>query len=603
MVPTEEIKNRLDVADVIGGYVKLEKAGVNYRARCPFHNEKTPSFFVSPSRQIWRCFGGCSEGGDMFKFIMKIEGLEFRDALRLLAEKAGVKLEKQDPKLISERSTLFDINEEAAGFYEQNLESEEGTRARVYLKERGLTDASIKKFRLGFAPDSWRALSTHLIQLGYKLNDIEKAGLVIKKTTGARPETAENYYDRFRSRIMFPITDTNGRVVGLTGRILEDRKTEAETTNKETDSAPPAKYMNSPETAIYEKGTILYGLDRAKMEIKKRDACVLVEGNLDLIMSHQVGVTHVVATSGTALTDRQLRIIKRYTNNLSISFDMDEGGENATKRGIDLALRQGFTIKVIRIPDAKPGTGRYLAKDPAEYIKMHPGEWEKHLGEAESIFEFYLESAFGKFKGESAEWKKKIATLLLPELKKIPHKIEQAHWIAELAARLKVSEEDVRNELERISAPPSVKKEAFPLSPTRERKKARKDLLEERLLFILLNHPQKLVWAKESNAPLSREGEEAIRYLESETNDPSRLSPEVKELIDSLSLYSIYEESEEIDYDEEADYIVKELKSLLLKEELTRLSFDIQEAERNGNEKVATKLLKKFQAMSTGLYV
>ncbi len=593
MSPVEEIKNKLDIVEVLGGYVKLEKAGINYRARCPFHNEKTPSFFVSPSRQMWRCFGGCSEGGDMFSFIMKIEGMEFVDALRLLAEKAGITLKKQDPRIISERAKLYDIVAEAAEFFTNQLASTDtGKKVVTYLDKRGVHEKSIKDFQLGYALDSWQSLFSHLTQLGYKAEDIEKAGLVIKKTT-------DKYYDRFRKRIMFPITDISGKVVGFTGRIFEEPQSMGSSPAakpgtvrypaKSDAGRHLAKYMNSPETPTFNKGSILYGLDRAKLDIKKQDACVLVEGNLDVIMSHQAGVTNAVATSGTALTEWQLRIIRRYTDTLVISFDMDEGGENAALRGIDLAEAQGFNIKIVRLPEAK---------DPAEYIQKQPDEWQKRIGEAQSIYEYYLEYALKTYGTDEAYSKKKVAGFILPKLKRIPNKIEQAHWVAELAGRLKVTEEDIRYELDKVAVP--AEREEHPVSGQKTQQKPRRELLEERLLLVLMNHPKKLALFKKSGLSLSLQGEEVIQYLGSKTKDQN-VSPEVKELIDSLSLYSEYEKEQDIDYDEEIEFIIKELKTLSFKEELGKLSSDIQEAERTGDEKSARELLEKFQTISKGL--
>jgi len=364
--PIDEIKNRLDIVEVVGSYIKLQRAGANFRALCPFHSEKTPSFFVSPARQIWHCFG-CGKGGSIFNFIMEIEGVEFGDALRILAQRAGVELKRQPPELRTQRQRLYEISEWATRFFEKQLEgSSLGKEAKKYLLSRGINEESIKKWRIGYSPDTWEGLSNFLVSKGYKKEELEQAGLAIKSDQGS-------FYDRFRGRIIFPIFDLNSQVVGFSGRIF-----------KTTD---PAKYINTPNTLIYDKSRILYGLDKAKVEIRKKESCILVEGNTDVIITQQAGWENAVATSGTALTPFQLKILKRYSDNLLIAFDMDLAGETATKRGIDLAQTQGFNIKVVRLPEGK---------DPAETIAMNPNQWEKAINSAVSILDFYFETAFAK---------------------------------------------------------------------------------------------------------------------------------------------------------------------------------------------------------------
>src|SRR3989338_2394622 len=311
-----KIKDRLDVIDVISGYLKLEKAGINFKARCPFHNEKTPSFVVSPERQVWHCFG-CSKGGDMFTFIQDIEGVEFPEALRVLAAKAGIELDlsARDRSAFGgkdDKTKLYEICESATKFFEKQFLSSTGKLALAYLKKRGVVDSTIKEFRLGFAPNDWNALGIFLKNFGYNDSEIVDAGLAIKRNEGS------GVYDRFRSRIMFPIFDLNGQIVGFTGRAFEPRpefiqgqnSTSTHSTKSQggepvestgSGQAEPAKYINTTQTIIYDKSRILYGLNKAKMDIKQTDQCILVEGNMDALMSYQAGVKNVVATSGTAL--------------------------------------------------------------------------------------------------------------------------------------------------------------------------------------------------------------------------------------------------------------------------------------------------------------
>ena len=299
----DEIKSKVDIVEIIQEYIQLKPAGANWKAPCPFHNEKTPSFMVSRDKQIFHCFG-CGEGGDIFTFVQKIENIDFPEALKILAEKAGVKLKKIDPTLVSQKTKLMDICHLAAEFFHKALtSSKEGQISRDYIAKRKLSPQTLADFKIGYAPDSWDLLLNLLRKKGYKDNDIFLAGLVVKNDRG-------QLYDRFRQRLMFPIFDQHGNIVGFTGRILD--------ASKENQGG---KYVNTPQTLIYNKSLIAYGLDKAKSEIKKQDLVVVVEGNMDVIASHQAGIKNVIASSGTALTLEQLKILQRYSNNLALAFD------------------------------------------------------------------------------------------------------------------------------------------------------------------------------------------------------------------------------------------------------------------------------------------
>ncbi len=439
----EQIKSRLDVVDVISGYIKLQRSGVNFKARCPFHNEKTPSFYISPERQIWHCFG-CSKGGDMFGFIKEIEGVEFPEALRILAQKAGVELAAFDPAIRNEKTKLYEICETAARFFEKQLhQSQTGQKALAYLKDRGLSDETIKEFRLGFAPDDWHALGTFLNQCGYTYKEITDAGLMVAKE--------DRHYDRFRSRITFPIFDLNGQIVGFTGRVFDAVPTRKAvgTPTSDSDQAAKgldenqsvgAKYINTPQTLIYDKSRILYGLHRSKMEVKSADQCVLVEGNMDALMSHQGGVRNVIATSGTALTQEQLRLLQRYTTNLNFCFDADQAGALATRRGIGLALGQNFTVRVTELNDPE-------CKDPADYVKRYGAKWGDVVRAARPVIEYYFEKARRTFDPASAESKKSLLAAVAPLVRRLASRVEQAHWVGQLAAFLRVPEQAVQADI------------------------------------------------------------------------------------------------------------------------------------------------------------
>jgi len=578
--PVEEIKNRLDIVEVIGGYIKLQKAGVNYRAICPFHSEKRPSFFVSPSRQIWHCFGGCSEGGDIFKFVMKIEGVEFGDALRILAHKAGVELKRQ-PESASwrtERQRLYEICELAAKFFEKQLEeSKVGKEAREYLLSRGITEESLKRWRVGYAPDTWEGLSDFLTSKGYQKEEIEKAGLILKSEKGS-------FYDRFRGRIVFPIFDLNFQVIGFGGRVF-----------REKDKKEIAKYVNTPQTLLYDKSRILYGLNKTKVEIRKKDSCILVEGYIDLIMVSQAGFENVVATSGTALTPFQLKILKRYTENLLTAFDMDVAGDTATKRGIDLAQIHGFNVKVITLPQGM---------DPADMILKDQKGWTDSLEKAKSIMDFYFESTFSKFDKENPEGKQEISKVLLPVIKRIPNKIVQSHWIGQLAKKIGVKDEDIAEELKKIKLDGYA--EVYGLEPEEIKElppKTRRELLEERLVILALkSSPAKEIIQEKEITCCSSQIKEILNNIKKGKEFDSKETP--SELIDfynRLCLQSEIEEIEEKEIVPELRNCLKEIQNLDVKNQLNQLSQDIKRAEEEKDFKKIEELTKKFHLLTQNL--
>ena len=541
----EQIKSRLNIVDVVGEYIKLEKAGINYRALCPFHNEKTPSFFVSPSRQMWHCFGGCNEGGDIFKFVMKIEGIEFIDALKLLAKKAGVQLKTSSKKyeeIKTQREKLLDICKKATIFFSTQLnKSKTGLEAKDYLMKRGLKEETIKEWKIGYAPSTWDSLCNYLIGLGYERKDIIDAGLA-----------SEKFFDRFRSRIIFPICDFNGQPVGFTGRVFN--------------SDDEAKYLNTPNTLLYDKSQALYGLDKAKVEIRKNDSCVLVEGNVDCIMSHQSGVKNCLAVSGTALTLAHLGIIKRFSNNLILSFDMDLAGNNATKKGIDMALRNGFNVKVISMNSEK---------DPADIIlSSGEDEWKKIIKEAKPINQFYFDLSFKNRDVKSVEDQKKIVSELLPIFKKIDNTIEQTYWIQKLAEKLSIREDDIRQEMKKVNLPKQeveVQKE--------KTGKSRKELLEEAILSMVLVEPSMV-------ETLTEEQKRLFTFLEKENNDSY------------IIMKSELLKEEDIDINEEWRKCVYEIEKIYKEEKRKKIMADIKEKEKEGSFEEVKKLLLEFNKLT-----
>ncbi len=587
----QEIKDKLSVLDVVGSYVKLTKTGINYRGICPFHSEKGPSFFVSPGRQMWKCFG-CGKGGDIFEFIKEIEGIEFGDALKILAGKAGVELRKENPKLKSERKKLYEICDLACSFFEKQLgNSAYGKEAKDYLLKRGITEESIKKWRLGYSPDTWQGLSDFLVGRGYTREEIVKAGLAVPSEKGNNP------YDRFRGRIIFPIFDLNSQAVGFTARVFKD-----------ADKKETAKYINTPQTLLYDKSNILYGLNFAKLAIRKNNQCVLTEGNTDAIMCQQAGFENTVAVSGTALTERHLNILKRYTENLVLAFDMDSAGDTATKRGIDLAIFQGFNIKVIH---------NYLgAKDPAEIILENPKIWEESLNNVVEIMDFSFSSALSKFDKNTPQGRKEIKAAVYPRINVIPNVIEQAKQFQKLARIFNVKEEDIRTDFndwkrnnQNKDRPMSgvLSEKILSINKNDLTPEGRKKLLEDKIISLVLKNPENLslIDITYNSFFSSKVGSliESIRQsAQRRGNDPQAIladldQNEYKSLLNELALKA------EVDYQEdeedEIQLCISSLKDIELRNKLNEISGAIQ---LETDEEKRQDLIKEFSNKAKELH-
>ncbi len=471
--PVEEVKSRLDIAEVIGEYIPLKPSGPErLRARCPFHNEKTPSFMVSRDRQIFHCFG-CGEGGDVISFVQKMEGLEFPDALRLLAKKANIELPSFDPKLNSERAAVLEALKLAASFYhEVLLRATTAEQARRYVsKARRLNENTVEQFQLGFAPDAWDSLTVALKKRGVTEAHLVSAGLAVRREKG------EGVYDRFRNRLMFPIRDAHGSVVGFGGRAMDEKE--------------PAKYINTPQTLVYNKSTILFGLDTAKHEIRKQKVAVIVEGYMDCISSHQAGVTNVVASSGTALTDGQVLLLKRYAPTVALAFDMDPAGETAAKRGIAVAWKEGLDVKVISLP---------FGKDPDECIKQDPEGWFNAIGKAQPILDFYFSRTLDSRDRTNVQHKKEAAKILLPILATVADAIEQTHYVQKLARWLNVDEHILHQKLQPPKRKAGAEEKPVPVVDRKER-------LSQRLIGVLQLEPSAIPQAQQLLPPEALNGQ------------------------------------------------------------------------------------------------
>ncbi|MBU2081677.1 DNA primase [Patescibacteria group bacterium] len=471
MNSSDEIKSKLDIVEVIREYIQLKAVGINFRACCPFHHEKSPSFTVSPEKQIWHCFG-CQKGGDVFSFVMEMEGISFVEALRMLASKAGVILKKADPAITSQRNRLLDVSELASKYFHKVLlDSSIAESARQYLKDRGLIEDTINNWAIGYSPDGWENLVNFLKERGFNENEIFLAGLSIKK------ERSVGFIDRFRGRIMFPLSDVNGNVVGFSARVMPNK----EATEK------LGKYVNTPQTMIYDKSKILFGLDKAKMAIKREDMAVLVEGQMDAITAHQAGFTNVIASSGTALTADQVAIIKRYSSNLFLAFDMDKAGDLAAERGITQAMQAEMNIKVIKIP---------LGKDPDEFIKSNADEWPNVIATAKPMMQYYFDKTFVKFDSDQYNDKSHAIKILFPVIAKLGSKIEQDYWIKQLSQITNITEAVLKEDFIELEkklkniVPVIVNNRS--LVDSKIVKQNREEMLSELLLALIIKHSSQI---------------------------------------------------------------------------------------------------------------
>jgi len=477
----DEIKTRLDLAETIGKEVTLKRAGSTLKGLCPFHTEKTPSFVVFPHSNTWHCFG-CGEGGDIFSFVMKRENLSFSEALHLLARQAGVELHKPDEADVAaaqEREQLLALLSTAAATYHQWLiDGKMGVAARNYLERRKISPATVEQFQLGYAPPQWDGLLRTLASRGIQPAALEKVGLVIARDNGG-------HYDRFRNRLLFPIRDPQGKVIGFGGRALDD------------DTQP--KYLNSPQTALFDKGRVLFGLDLAKEAIRKADSVIIVEGYMDVLTAHQHGFQNVIASMGTALTREQFRTLKRLTRSLVFALDADQAGSTATQRGLERA-REALDQKTVPVI-----TSRGLVRqehevdadihvlvlpegmDPDDLIKQQPAQWQQLVQSALPVVDYLFSRAIRDFDPQSAKAKSRLTEELLPVIADILDAVQRVHYLQKLAQLVRVDERVLDQQLARMRRP---RAEAAPATDKEEQAQASMAFgLEEYCLFLLLVRP------------------------------------------------------------------------------------------------------------------
>lgn len=575
----DDIKQRLDIVELASDYIPdLKKVGRNFKALCPFHPETVGSFYIFPERQSWHCFGACGTGGDIFSFVMKKEGVDFGEALRILAEKSGVPLtDKRDSAKEEATDRLKRINEAAAQYYHQFLlHSSQAQEARNYLAKRGISEEIIDKFYLGFSPDSWEALRGELIKTGYQEKDLISAGLLVVKDNGGT-------YDRFRNRLMFPIRDVAGRVLGFGGRSLDD-------------SLP--KYLNSPQTALFDKSNTLYGIDLAKGAIRKQDLAVLVEGYTDVLAAHQYGYSNVVASLGTALTEKHIGIIKKLTTSLTLALDADAAGEMATLRGIEVASHT-FDQKVIPLPTPQ-GFVKYEnlldaeikvmvlppGKDPDDIIKENPEEWENLLQEASPVIDYTFNLVVSNTNLTNPIDKSRAVDQLLPVINEIKHPVRQAHYLQKLSRLVSVDEHTLASALKRIRPSKKRRDDMMPTASAPATTLSTRDHLADYCLSLLIRSPKLQSYAAELSADYFENIESRVLFL-AWNEDPDldsmrqRLDAALQEYLDILLAKPVPPMTEEEEGKAIAD-CTRRLKMRWLKELKSKEKVLISDAQAEG---------------------
>ena len=614
----EEIKARIPIEELIGSYVKVEKSGKSYKARCPFHNEKTASFFISPERGGYYCFG-CGAKGDIFSFVEQFEGLDFKGALKILADRAGIPL-VVDQKTDSERDQFFKITEEVAKYFEEQFSKSK--EAQDYIKGRGIKPETRQAFRIGWAPEGWQNLLNYLKKKGWNENVIEKAGFIKKseknddglaksisqisashtpsRVTAPTP-AVPRYYDRFRGRVIFPITDSSGRVVAFTGRILHD-------------DGKSAKYLNSPETPIFTKSQILFGLDKAKSEIKRLNYSILVEGQMDLVLSHQVGVKNTIAASGTALTDQvldeagvvsNLGMVRRLSPNMIIALDSDKAGRTATMRAVAAtALGMGMSVKI-----ADASADGYGGKDPADLIVQDPEIWKNVLKNSKHVIEFELTNIMRDVT-DLRLYGRSIRDRIFPFLSKIDSDMDKAYYLKIIAEKAKLNEQSVWDDLRKYEkankAQVVTQNSQNNISSNNlksgsnnsiEKTTNRFDLVERRMFGLLQVMENGALEGEQALVEKVKGYREQVKKIAGNNYEEiiKRITPILSDVtFEAESLYGNDKGRIEIHMKE----LLKNFELDFINDELSKAMTDLRQAEKDGKNDVVAELAKKCQVLS-----
>ncbi|MBF8250207.1 MAG: primase, primase protein [Candidatus Levybacteria bacterium] len=582
-----QIRERIDLVSFISEYISLKKMGRNFKALCPFHNEKTPSFVVSPERQIWHCFGGCNKGGDVYTFLMEYENLEFIEALRILAKRTGIQLRESSFQAgtSSKKEIIYKLNKIALDFYHYVLTSHKaGKKALLYLtKERKLDDRLIETFMLGFSPKDGVDLSNYLInKKKYKKEDLVEAGLAFY--VGSRVA------DFFRNRVMFPLFDHRGNVTGFSGRAIEEPYS-------------GGKYINTRDTLAYHKGSMFFGLNTAKEEIKKLDKAIIVEGELDVISCFSIGIKNAVAVKGTALTDDQVALISRFTNNICLCFDKDDAGYEATKRSLPSLEKKGINITTCIFENSK---------DADEAIKKDPVAFKKSIKRDTPVYDFLFSKTFGFLEKDRVTGKRKISEELLPIFSRISNEIVKEHYLKKLSRELDVSLDALAKEVEKIEKKEVVKEDTgvgknLPVGE----KRSRTEVLEDYLMSLIVQHenPKSILEKcltilkdyKFETDSYQKIISRLVDYFKNNSKFNIRgflnlLPKELAAAFDTAYLFPMPSLGEDGRYAQEVEKVSAELRALFLKNKIKEISISLRKGEKDEDIKIVEDLEKELSS-------
>ncbi len=570
--PKDQIKERLSIEDCISSYITIFPSGKNFKAKCPFHNEKTPSFFISPERNSYYCFG-CNEKGDIFSFVEKFEGVDFRGALKILGAKTGIEVNSWQDDKKEDREILYEIMEKATQYFEDEFKKEEN--AKSYLLNRGLEESIISQFRVGYAPEAWKSVSVFLMSNGYKEKDLLQVGLIKK----SEKNNGQSFYDRFRGRIMFPISDSSGRIIAFSGRLLDS--------NKKEDSVSQAKYINSTDSILFNKSNTLFGIDKAKLGIRSKGYSIIVEGQLDLLMSHQIGLDNTVAVSGTALASNtfdgasgvnNLGLVKRLSSKVIFAFDGDEAGMRATRRSALIAISLDMEVKIANLNDGR---------DPADIIKDDAEEWKNIIRNSKNIVSFEIDKMIQE-SDDLKVWGRKIREIVFPYLNTMKSSIDRSTYIKEIHYKSGIPEKALYADFEDYQKINLIKEEV--VIKKEDKKISRISLLEKQFfstIFLLEN---------------SKEGKDRAKKYQEDTRNCIGES-EYKELFDNYNSAreALVLESERW-YDSDMDLIDKSAQEIMLnfqEEILTRRAREkmiyIRKFEIEGDKEKSSQFLRDYQ--------